>query len=105
LAYPQNHWQSGFEVVPGGKVVARIREVDRWGIPWEAELPEHGSVPISVAAKLFGVTVMTIHNWIAARLLPTQRKHGVQVIRVRSLIDLAVERGILPSEDDQFPYG
>lgn len=84
--------------------MARIREIDRWGIAWEAELPAHGSVPVSVAAKLFGVTPMTVHNWITHGQLESGRRHNATVIPVRSLIDLAVERGILPDEDEQFPH-
>lgn len=99
------NWRSGFEVAAGGRVIARIREIDRWGIAWEAELPEHGEVPVSVAAKLFGVSVMTVHNWIANRMLTSHKRQGVLVIPVQSLIELAVERGILPSEEEeQFPH-
>jgi hypothetical protein len=107
LAYVQRpspgNWRSGFEVEPGGRVVARIREIDRWGIAWEAELPEHGVVPVSVAAKLFGVSVMTVHNWIANGLR-SDKRHGVVAIPVQSLIQLAVDRGMLPDEEDQFPH-
>jgi hypothetical protein len=86
-------------------VVARIREIDKWGIAWEAELPEHGVVPVSVAAKLFGVSVMTVHNWIATPgLLTTTSRHGVVAIPVQSLIKLAVDRGDLPDEEEQFPH-
>ena len=85
-------------------MVARIREIDRWGIAWEAVLPEHGSVPVSVAAKLFRVTPMTVHNWITHGHVESTRRNNATVIPVRSLIDYAVERGILPGEDEQFPH-
>jgi hypothetical protein len=74
---------------PAGVLVRR----DRNGIRRVVDLYGLDDVTFTDAARILGVSTMTIYRWADDGILKTRRRHGVRVVQVRELARRAKQMG------------
>jgi excisionase family DNA binding protein len=65
---------------------------DRTGFRYERAIGLDDYVSQAEAAKLLQIPVMTIYRWVRGRGLPSKKRNGISVIKLRDVLGIAREQ-------------
>jgi excisionase family DNA binding protein len=80
---------------PGGNNPVRgavMVKRDRVGFWYERAIGLDDDVTQAEAAKLLQIPVMTVYRWVRNRLLPSRKRNGISVVKLRDVLRIAKEQ-------------